>query len=356
MKVLVGLSGGVDSLVATKLLLDKGFDVVASTLRLLPHSSTYDNEDNKRIEKARRIAKHFNIPHVVYDFRDDFKRLVIDYFVNSYKMGETPNPCYVCNAKIKFGLMLQKALKDGFDFIATGHYATIKKNGRLGCERAHLLKAQDVNKDQSYFLSSLSREQLAHSIFPLSSLTKNEVRAIANSIGFSFDNIKESQDICFVKKGDYAGFISSLSDEKDFSKGCFIDSENRILGWHKGLQHYTIGQRRGLSLPMGCPIYVIKKDARTNSITVGKKEELICYSLIATHLNMIEDIEMGKKILVDARTRYRQIAKKAYLILEEEGSARLEFLECDEAVAKGQVVAFYQGEYCLGSGIIKETF
>lgn len=356
MKVLVGLSGGIDSAVATKLLLDEGYDVTTCTLRLLPQSITDDNQDNERIAKATKIAKHFGVPHIIYDFRDEFKKLVIDYFVSTYKMGETPNPCYVCNSKIKFGLMLQKALKDGFECIATGHYATIKKDGEMGTERHHLLKAKDTNKDQSYFLSCLSREQLAHSIFPLSSLTKDEVKAIAKNIGLFFDNIKESQDICFVKNGDYARLISSVSSFCDFPKGNFIDSENHILGCHKGLQHYTIGQRRGLSLSMGEPFYVIKKDATSNSITVGKREELICQSLVATHLNMIEEISIGKKVLIDARTRYRQIAKKAYIALDDDMNIRLEFLEADEAVAKGQVVAFYQGDYCLGSAIIKETF
>lgn len=356
MKVLVGLSGGVDSSIATKLLIDSGYDVTTCTLRLLPECTGKEAKDEATIEKAKIIAKKLGVQHIVYDCRDEFEQKVIRYFSNSYKIGATPNPCYVCNSNIKFGLMLEKALSDGFEKIATGHYAGINEEMVDNAKVFRLIKGKDKQKDQSYFLSCLSQFQLSHSIFPLANFTKNEVKDLAYSANLVNDEIKESQDICFVDDGEYASFISSISSLKDFSEGDFVDLDGNILKKHKGLQYYTIGQRRGLDIALGYPVYVIKKDAKANTVTVGKKEELTCHSLVAKNINIIGRLSIGENIKIKAKTRYRQVEKDAYLMLRDEGTAVVEFLNNDEAVAIGQVVAFYMEDFCLGSGIIEETY
>lgn len=356
MKILVGLSGGVDSTVATKLLIETGHDVTACTLRLLPECTGKEAKDEATIEKAKFIAKKLGIKHVVYDCRHEFEQKVIEYFSNSYKVGQTPNPCYVCNSNIKFGIMLERALKDGFEKIATGHYAGIKEEILDGVKIFHLLKGKDKQKDQSYFLSCLSQYQLSHSVFPLANFTKNEVKEIALKNKLLNEEIKESQDICFVDDGEYASFISSISSCKDFPEGDFVDIDGNKLQRHKGLQYYTVGQRRHLNIAMGYPVYVIKKDAKTNTVTVGKKEALICHSLIAKNINIISKLPIGEKIKIKAKTRYRQVEKEVYLMLKDVGVAEVEFLKNEEAVAIGQVVVFYMGDFCLGSGIIEETY
>lgn len=356
MKVLVGLSGGVDSTVATKLLIDSGYNVTTCTLRLLPECTGKSFKDEATIEKAKVIAEKLGVSHIVYDCRNEFEQKVIAYFASSYKIGQTPNPCYVCNSNIKFGFMLEKALKDGFEKIATGHYAGIKEEIVDENQFFCLMKGKDKQKDQSYFLSCLSQFQLSHSLFPLANLTKEEVKNIALNANLVNEEIKESQDICFVDDGEYASFISSISSFKDFPEGDFIDVNGNKVQKHKGLQYYTVGQRRGLNIAMGYPIYVIKKDAKTNTVIVGKKEELSCHSLIAKNVNIIGKLPRNEKIRIKAKTRYRQLEKDAYLMLKDDDLAIVEFLKNDEAVATGQIVAFYMEDFCLGSGVIEETY
>jgi len=365
MKVLVGLSGGVDSAIAAKLLIEAGLDVTACTMRLLPNSSFNNLKDDETIKNAKAIADKLKIKHIVYDGRKRFKERVINYFVNSYKNGLTPNPCYFCNSGIKFGFMLDEALKDGFDKIATGHYArlSLSQEAKLLVtaqnveeEKIHLLKGKDKQKDQSYFLSCLTQHQLSHSLFPLGNLTKNEVKLIAKEAGLIKEEQKESQDICFVKDGEYATFIESFLQDTSSLKGDFVDEDGKKIKAHKGIHYYTIGQRRGLDIAVGYPIYVIKKSALSNTVTVGKKESLICHSLVADNLNIIDNSCITDHMQVMVRTRYRQIERPAYLTLLSEGKAVIEFASHDEGVATGQVVVFYEGEECLGSGIIKETF
>ena len=356
MKVLVGLSGGLDSTVATKLLIDSGYDVTTCTLRLLPECTGKEAKDEATIAKAKAIAEKLGVRHIVYDCRNEFEQKVIAYFASSYKIGQTPNPCYVCNSNIKFGFMLEKALKDGFEKIATGHYAGIKEEIVDENQFFCLMKGKDKQKDQSYFLSCLSQFQLSHSLFPLANLTKEEAKNIAFNANLVNEEIKESQDICFVDDGEYASFISSISSFKDFPEGNFIDVNGNKVQKHKGLQYYTVGQRRGLNIAMGYPIYVIKKDAKTNTVIVGKKEELSCHSLIAKNVNIIGKLPRNEKIRIKAKTRYRQLEKDAYLMLKDDDLAIVEFLKNDEAVATGQIVAFYMEDFCLGSGVIEETY
>ena len=351
-KVLVGLSGGLDSAVAAKLLIDEGFEVSSCTLFLLDPSYCNTQAENEALVRAKEIALKLGIKHFVYDCRQEFKSKIIEYFVHSYKIGQTPNPCYFCNREIKFGLMQDIAKKEGFDFLATGHYAIVERDLD---KKVHLLKAKDKMKDQSYFLSGLNSSQLDSVLFPLGTYTKDEAREIANKYGLFTEKIGESQDICFVSNGDYAAFIDAFDKEAGFAPGAFIDIKGNVLGMHKGLQHYTIGQRRGLALALGYPTYVIKKDAVSNTVTIGRKEELECSSLIAKQLNIIEDLPKGEKINVQVKTRYRQIERQALLTLREhneEVEGLVEFVDAESAVATGQVAVFYDGECCLGSGII----
>lgn len=354
--VLIGLSGGVDSAVAAKLLVEEGFDVTACTLRLLPSCTDREKKDEIAIEKAKKIAQILNIPHVVYDGRKEFKEKVIDYFLTSYKIGETPNPCYICNRCIKFGFLLEQALKHGFRYIATGHYARLKKCEEGKFSYTMLLKGKDEKKDQSYFLSSLNQHQLAHSIFPLGNFQKEEVKQIARDAHLISQEEGESQDICFVENGDVPDFVARLSEKNSFSKGFFIGDSGKILKEHKGMQYYTIGQRRGLDIAMGHPIYVVSKNIKDNTITVGEKEKLKCSSLIGEDLNLIRALPLNEKIEIKARTRYRQMEKDAYLTIKDEKKAYVQFAPHDMAVAKGQIVAFYRGDECLGSAIIKEVY
>ena len=360
MKVLVGLSGGVDSAVAAKLLIDQGYDVTGVTMQLLPKLSGIYKEQTDDIEDAKKVAAKLGIKHIVYDMRETFKTEIIDYFVEEYKQGRTPNPCFICNSKIKFGLFLEQALKDGFDKIATGHYAKIEKTEIEGDERFLLRQAEDVQKDQSYFLALLTQEQLSHSIFPLGDFTKEKVRSIAEDAGLINAHRPDSQDICFVPDDDYTRVINALA-AGSFKEGKFVDTRGNEIGRHKGLQYYTIGQRRGLAIAMGYPVYVVKKDAKANTVTVGKDEELFAESLIASKVNIISKKTIDKEIDIEIKTRYRQQKKKAKLIpLKNEefkptGKFKVEFIEPEKAVAEGQAAVFYAGDYIIGGGIIESV-
>ena len=360
MKVLVGLSGGVDSAVAAKLLIDQGYDVTGLTMQLLPKLSGIYKEQTDDIEDAKKVAAKLGIKHIVYDMRETFKAEIIDYFVEEYKQGRTPNPCFICNSKIKFGLFLEQALKDGFDKIATGHYAKIEKTEIEGEERFLLRQAEDAQKDQSYFLALLTQEQLSRSIFPLGDFTKEKVRSIAEDAGLINAHRPDSQDICFVPDDDYTRVINALA-AGSFKEGKFVDTRGNEIGRHKGLQYYTIGQRRGLAIAMGYPVYVVKKDAKANTVTVGKDEELFAESLIASNVNIISKKTIDKEIDIEVKTRYRQQKKKAKLIplkneeFKHTGKFKVEFIEPEKAVAEGQAAVFYADDYIIGGGIIESV-
>ncbi|UTC79139.1 tRNA 2-thiouridine(34) synthase MnmA [Treponema sp. OMZ 799] len=360
MKVLAGLSGGVDSAVAAKLLIDQGYEVTGVTMKLLPKLSGIYKEQTDDIEDAKKVAAKLGIKHMVYDMRETFKTAIIDYFVEEYKEGRTPNPCFICNSKIKFGLFLEQALKDGFDKIATGHYAKIEKTEIEGEERFLLKQAKDSQKDQSYFLALLNQKQLSRSIFPLGDFTKEKVRCMAEEAGLINAHRPDSQDICFVPDDDYTRVINALAKDS-FKEGKFVDTQGKEIGRHKGLQYYTIGQRRGLAIAMGYPVYVVKKDAQTNTVTVGKDEELFAESLIASNVNIISKKLIYKEIDIEVKTRYRQQKKKAKLIplktedLKPTGKFKVEFLEPEKAVAEGQAAVFYDRDYIIGGGIIESV-
>lgn len=356
MKVLVGLSGGVDSAVAAKLLLEKGYEVTGVTMQLLSpleNTGSIINKTQERdIQDAKAVAEKLGIRHIVYDFRKEFREIIINYFIEEYKNGRTPNPCFICNREIKTGLLLEKALQDGFDFIATGHYAQIEKSSVFGTEKFLLKKGKDSAKDQSYFLALLDQYRLSRILFPLACFTKPEVRTFAENAELINAHRPDSQDICFVPGGNYTKVINTLAEES-FFEGNFLDTQGNKVGIHKGLQYYTTGQRRGLAIALGHPVYVVKKNAEDNTVTIGTSDSLFAKSLIAQNVNLIAYDTLKQPLDITVKTRYRQIEKKAKLIPLNGGEYKVEFKEPERAVAEGQAAVFYSGEYVLGGGIIK---
>ena len=348
MKIAVGLSGGVDSSVAAKLLMEQGYEVYGVTLRLLDERNAVAKEQSERIiEEAAQAARLLGIPHRVYDFRVEFQKQIIDYFIKSYRSGETPNPCYICNKQIKFGLLLEQALREGCDAIATGHYAKVfqEPSGRYVLERG-----ADAQKDQSYFLALLSQEQLSRTFFPLAELTKPEVRLIAEKAGLINAHKSDSQDICFVPDGDYTAVIEALAPDA-FPEGDFIDINGAKVGTHRGLHRYTIGQRRGLALPFGYPIYVVEKSAEHNTVTVGAADSLLAAACSVREVNWIAEMPQ-EPFYAEVKTRYRQQLKKACIEPSGTSRVRIVFTEPERAVARGQAAVFYCGSRVLGGGII----
>ena len=342
-KVLIAMSGGVDSSVVAFLLRQTGADCLGVTMKLLP---TAPEED---ISDARRIAERLGIDFEVVDLSEDFRHRVIDYFVRTYIEGKTPNPCVECNRTMKFGRLLEVAKARGCTKISTGHYARIERDED---GRYLLKKAADPTKDQSYVLWQLSQEQLSKSLFPLGSLTKSEARRIAEEEGFCNAHRRDSQDICFVPDGDYASLIEALSGTP-FPKGHFVDTEGKILGEHQGLIHYTIGQRKGLGIAFGKPTYVCKKSIADNTILLGSNEDLFSRELTATNINLISCDAIRDPIRVEAKARYT--AKTAWATVEQISPNRIRvvFDEPQRAISAGQSVVLYDGDVVVGGGIIE---
>jgi len=342
--VYAAMSGGVDSAVCAHLLLQKGYSCTGATMRLCGVQCA--SEDNVRDAKA--VADRLGIPFVAFDMTDAFERDVIAPFVRVYENGGTPNPCINCNAHLKFGALLDKALEAGASHIATGHYA------RVGCENGRyvLKKAKDEAKDQSYVLYTLTQEQLAHVLFPLGELTKDEVRAIAREQGFVSANKPESQDICFIPDGDYAAFIERFSG-KTYPKGEFVNLQGTVLGTHCGIIRYTVGQRKGLGLALPEPHYVCKKDTANNRVVLCTKQELPTKELVAKSFNWISVSCPDAPIRATVRTRYHQKEQPATLSVLENGRVRVVLDDPQTAAAPGQAVVAYDGEYVLGGGEIE---
>ena len=293
-KVVVGMSGGVDSSVAAWLLKEQGYEVIGVTMQIWQDEEEEILEENggccglSAVEDARRVAQKLEIPHYVMNFKADFKRTVMDYFVAEYLAGRTPNPCIACNRYVKWEALLKRSLEIGADYIATGHYARIKqlKNGRFS-----LTRSVTAAKDQTYALYNLTQEQLYHTLMPVGVYSKEEIRTIAEQIGLSVADKPDSQEICFVPDQDYAGFIERTTGEPS-REGNFVQADGTILGRHKGIIHYTIGQRRGLGLPMGRRVVVTEIRPETNEVVIGEQEDVWTDSLIADRLNWMSISEL----------------------------------------------------------------
>ena len=341
-RVLLGMSGGVDSAAAAVFLRRQGYEVEGATLLLEGNADGAGD--------AARAAAVLGIPHRTVELRETFRREVMDVFAAEYRAGRTPNPCVLCNRAVKFGAMLRYALDNGFDAVATGHYARIREeNGRF------LLEAVPSKKDQSYMLYALSQEQLAHIVFPIGSLEKEQVREVARKAGLPVASKPDSQDICFVPDGDYASFIEKTVRERsgqELPDGNFVTPDGRILGRHKGIVHYTVGQRKGLGLALGYPAFVLEIRPETNEVVIGTYEESLTRTVKADGLNFmsIEDLTEPRRGF--AKIRYNH--KGAWCTVEKTGSDEVtcHFEEPQRAVTPGQALVFYDGEYVLGGGTI----
>lgn len=347
------MSGGVDSTVAAALLLDE-YDVTGVTMRLFTneeiqldeHKSCCSLED---VEDARSAAAKLGIRHYVFNFGDRFRECVIDRFNNAYINGQTPNPCIDCNRFIKFNELLKRASELGMDYIATGHYVRRCYNGETG--RWQLKTGADMSKDQSYVLYSMTQEQLSRTLFPVGELTKAQTRELAASMQLVNAQKPDSQDICFVPDGDYAGFIERYTGIQ-FPSGNFIDRNGRILGQHRGIIRYTVGQRKGLGIALGEPAYVISKDSSDNTVVLGSNDELFHDTAFAQDVNWVSAPCPDKPVRVTAKIRYNHTAQPGTLYPLDEGSVSLVFDEPQRAIAIGQALVFYQGELLLGGGCI----
>ncbi len=353
-KVLVGMSGGVDSSAAAALLQERGYECTGVTMKLFSLPSEADDGAKRGccslsdVEDARAVAFRLNMPHYVLNFSEDFTRFVIDNFVETYQNGGTPNPCIECNRRLKFGTLRDRARALGFDMIATGHYARIAHSGG----RFLLKKARDLSKDQSYVLYTMTQEQLETSLFPLGELTKAEVREIAHERGLANAGKRDSQDICFVPDGDYAAFIERRTGTL-FNRGDLVDMDGKTLGSHPGHIHYTIGQRRGLGIALNEPRYVIAKNAETNTVTIGREDALYTKSLIADNLNLIISDRLDHPLRVTVKTRYLQKEQSAVVEQIDENTARIVFDDPQRAVTRGQAAVFYDGDIVAGGGTIR---
>ena len=353
MKVLVAMSGGVDSAVSAHLIKQQ-YEALGVTMKLHDESDNLiygENSccSNQDIADAKSVCDLVGIPHEVHDFGTSFKDCVIKDFIDSYKNGSTPNPCVVCNRKIKFEALLKMSLERGYDAIATGHYARIEKrtDGRY-----LLKKALDLTKDQSYVLYSLTQHQLSHTIFPLGEMTKQDARDLAAKIGFTNARKHDSQDICFVPDSNYVSFIERTTGEK-FKKGNFVDLNGNILGKHEGIIKYTIGQRKGLGIAFGEPIYVIKKDINNNTVILGRNSDLFGTTLTANNINLISCDKITESMRVKAKIRYNQKEQPATVIQLDDDRIQVIFDEPQRAITKGQSVVLYDGDIVVGGGIIE---
>ena len=353
-KVAVGMSGGVDSSVAAYLLKKQGYEVVGVTMQIWQDEDENVMSENggccglSAVDDARRVAGMLEVPYYVMNFKKEFKENVIDYFMEEYMQGRTPNPCIACNRYVKWEALLKRSMDIGADYIATGHYARIIKleNGRYA-----LKKSATLAKDQTYALYNLTQEQLSHTLMPVGEYTKDEVRDIAAEIGLLVANKPDSQEICFVPDDDYAGYIERETG-KIFPTGNFVDMNGNVIGRHKGIIHYTIGQRRGLNLPSTKRVFVVDIIPETNEVVIGDNEDTFADTLYANRLNFMSINKLEGELRVDAKIRYSHKGSPCTVIREDEDRVKVVFDEPQRAITKGQAVVFYDGDIVVGGGMI----
>ncbi|MDO5406746.1 MAG: tRNA 2-thiouridine(34) synthase MnmA [Eubacteriales bacterium] len=354
-KVVVGMSGGVDSSVAAWLLKKQGYEVIGVTMQIWQDEEEAIQEENggccglSAVDDARRVAWQLEIPYYVMNFKKEFKEHVMDYFVDEYLHGRTPNPCIACNRYVKWESLLKRSMDIGADYIATGHYARVEllENGRYA-----LRKSATAAKDQTYALYNLTQEQLSHTLMPVGAYTKEEIRAMAEELGLQVAHKADSQEICFIPDHDYARFIVENTDA-ELPKGNFVDLDGNVIGTHEGITHYTVGQRKGLNLSMGRPVFVVEIRPETNEVVIGDGDDVFTDHLICDRVNwMAIDGLHGQERLVHAKIRYSH--KGAPCVIREIGDGQVEcqFQEKVRAVTPGQAVVFYEGDYVVGGGTI----
>lgn len=355
-KVAVAMSGGVDSAVAAALLVEQGYDVVGLTMNLWP-TWLPDPDDAFHgccgigaIDDARAVARKIGIRHFVLNMREEFERAVIDYFCDEYARGRTPNPCIACNKAIKFSLLLTKAKAMGMDWLATGHYARI----RVGADGSRmLLRGKDEMKDQSYVLYALRQDQLRHLLLPVGEYTKAEIRDHARRVGLPVADKPDSQEICFIPRGRYSELVAARRPQAA-RPGPILDGEGREVGTHRGIAHFTVGQRRGLGIAVGRPLYVAEIDPSRNAVIVADERDLLAVDVEATEVNWITGQAPAHPLRVTARVRHEpeEVAATAWM---EQGRLRVRFEAPQRAPARGQAVALYAGDVMLGGGVIEHV-
>lgn len=354
-KALIAMSGGVDSSVAALLTIKQGYDCIGVTMKLFNNEDIGEESEKSccslsDIEDARSVAYRLGMPYYVFNFTGDFKKYVIDKFVRCYECGATPNPCIDCNRHLKFDKLFSRARELGRDYVVTGHYARIEFDGASG--RYLLKKAVDDSKDQSYVLYSMTQEQLKHTLFPLGGLHKSEVRDIAEENGFINANKHDSQDICFVKDNDYAKFIEEYTGNK-YPQGDFIDLEGNVIGKHRGIIRYTIGQRKGLGISSDAPLYVCSKNIENNTVVLGSDRDLYSKTVTASNINLIAADKIDSPIRLKARIRYKQQEEWVTAEQTEDDRMIITFDSPQRAPAAGQAVVLYDGDVVFGGGVIE---
>lgn len=354
-KVVVGMSGGVDSSVAAYLLKQQGYDVIGVTMQIWQDEEETAKQENggccglSAVDDARRVAEVLEIPYYVMNFKREFQRYVVDYFVQEYLQGRTPNPCIACNRYVKWEALLKRSLDIGADYIATGHYARIDRlpNGRLAIRHS-----VTETKDQTYALYNLTQEQLSHTLMPVGEYAKEEIRAIALEAGLPVAHKPDSQEICFVPDNDYAGFIEREAGERVPRPGNFVTPEGKVLGRHKGITHYTIGQRRGLELPMGERVFVTEIRPETNEVVIGKNEDIFTDTVLCGRVNFMSVEDIDRPMRVKAKIRYNHAGEFCLIEKTADGRVKCSFEKTVRAATPGQAAVFYDGEYVLGGGTI----